>query len=78
MSENENVTDLDRLLAASWDEFTGDAGGMEGDKLLGRIEDVTWQPPKFTFTIERHGGTLMGSTRAELQDWEVTSKSRRR
>jgi hypothetical protein len=66
-----DTTDLERLLAGSWDEFTGDDGGMKGYKLLGRIEDVTWQPPKLTFTIERHGGTVMGSTRAELQHWEV-------
>jgi hypothetical protein len=66
-----DTTDLERLLAASRDEFTGDDGGMEGNKLLGRMEDVTWQPPKLTFSIERHGGTVMGSTRAELQHWEV-------
>jgi hypothetical protein len=66
-----DTADLERLLAASWDEFTGDDGGMAGYKLLGRIEDVTWQPPKLTFTIERHGGTVLGSTRAELQHWEI-------
>ena len=65
------TTDLERLLAGCWDQFTGDDGGMEGYKLLGRMEDVTWQPPKLTFTIERHGGTVMGSSRAELQHWEV-------
>jgi hypothetical protein len=66
-----DTSDLERPLAASWDEFTGDHGGMEGYKLLGRIENVTWQPPKVAFTVERHGGTVMGSTRAELQHWEV-------
>jgi len=66
-----DTTDLERLLAACWDQFSGDYGGMDGYKLLGRTEDVTWLPPKLTFTIERHGGTIMGSTRAELQHWEV-------
>src|SRR5262249_33354651 len=66
-----DTADLEPLLAASWDEFTGDDGGMEGYKLLGRIEDVTWQPPKLTFTIERHGGTVLRSTRAALQQWEL-------
>ena len=66
-----DTTELDRLLVASWDEFTGDDGGMEGYKLLGRMEDVTWQPPALRFVIERHGGTVLGSTRAELQHWEV-------
>ena len=35
------------------------------------MEDVIWTPPKLTFAIERHGGTVMASTRAELQHWEV-------
>jgi hypothetical protein len=63
---------LARLLAANWDEFEGSAeGGMQGYKLLGRIEQVSWQPPILSFVLERHGGTVMGSTRGELQDWEV-------
>jgi hypothetical protein len=62
---------LEGLLAACWDEFTGDDGGMAGYKLLKRMEDVTWTPPTLNFAIERHGGTVMGSTRAEVQHWEV-------
>jgi hypothetical protein len=45
---------------------------MEASKLFGRMEDVEWSPPLLTFRIERHGGIVGGgSTRAELQDWEV-------
>jgi hypothetical protein len=66
---------LERLLAACWDEFTGDYGGMEGYKLLGRMEDVTWGPPVLSFSVERHGGTVMGSSRAELQGWSGTPSS---
>jgi hypothetical protein len=66
-----DTDELERLLAASWDEFTGDDSGMEGYKLLKRIEDVAWTPPTLTFAIERDGGTVMGSTRAELQCWEI-------
>ena len=63
---------LDKALAACWDGFRGsDDGGMKDDKLLGRMENVQWQPPILTFTIERHGGTVNGSTRAELQHWEL-------
>ena len=62
---------LARLLADHWHEFSGDVGGMEGRKLLGRMEDVVWNPPLLTFTIERHGGTVMGSTRATVQEWTV-------
>ena len=35
------------------------------------MEEVTWAPPKLSFAIERHGGTVMGSIRAELQRWTV-------
>jgi len=65
-------TKLDKVVAACWDRFKGNAeGGMEGYKLVGRMENVQWQPPILTFTIERHGGTVNGSTRAELQHWEL-------
>jgi hypothetical protein len=63
--------DLERLLADSWHDFTGDDGGMTGDKLLGRMEQVVWEPPILTFTIERHGGTVNGSSRASLQEWTL-------
>src|SRR5262245_47135423 len=63
--------DLERLLAACWPEFTGDDGGMTGEKLLGRMEEVVWQPPGLSFTVERHGGTVLGSSRATLQEWRL-------
>jgi hypothetical protein len=44
---------------------------MEGHKLLGRMEEVQWNPPVLSFTIERHGCTVMGSSRATLQEWTV-------
>ncbi len=63
---------LDRLLADCWDDLEGAyGGGMEASKLLGRTEFIDWQPPILTFVIERHCGTVCGSTRAELQHWEV-------
>ena len=70
-------TKLDKAVAACWDRFKGNAeGGMEGYKLVGRMENVQWQPPILTFTIERHGGTVNGSTRAELQHWEINLDNR--
>lgn len=66
------LPDLDRLVAACWDEFDGSGdGGMEDYKLIGRMEHIIWEPPILTFVIERHGGTVCGSTRAELQYWSV-------
>jgi hypothetical protein len=66
-----DTTELASLLADCWDEFDCRKGGMTGDKLSGRMEDVSWSPPLLHFTIERHGGTVNGSSRAKLQDWWV-------
>lgn len=70
--EIQNTAHLEQLLAACWHEFTGSLeGGMAGHKLRGRMEHVSWDPPVLSFTIERHGSTAMGSTRAEIQKWFV-------
>jgi len=66
-----DTAELEELLAGCWDEFSGDYGGMDPHKLRGRMEDVLWRPPIIEFVIERHGGTVMGSSRAELQHWTV-------
>jgi hypothetical protein len=62
---------LERLLAACWHEFRGGGGGMTGQKLLGRREEVVWQPLILAFKIERHDGTVLGSYRATLQEWQL-------
>ncbi len=63
---------VERTLADCWTEFVGyDENGMAGHKLIGRMENVEWRPPILSFTIERHGGTVLGSTRAELHCWQV-------
>jgi hypothetical protein len=66
-----DVSAVERLLAACWGDLVRDDGGMAGNKLLGRMEAVTWKPPTLGFQIERHGGTVLGSSRAEIQHWEV-------
>ena len=68
--------ELQRLLADGWDDLVGDDGGMTGHKLLGRMEKVAWEPPKIVFRIERHGATVMGSSRAELQEWTIDLEQR--
>jgi hypothetical protein len=50
---------------------------MAGYK-LSRMKDATWNPPILEFTIERHGGTALGSTRASLQRWEINMDCERR
>ena len=73
----EDTGALVRLLAEEWKSLQGsEAGGMQADKLFGRCEKLTWQPPFLTFVIERHGGTVNGSTRGELQHWKIDVFSR--
>jgi hypothetical protein len=65
-------TELEQKLAACWDQFRGgSAEGMAGYKLLGRITEVRWEPPSLSFVIDRHGRTVMGSSRAERHRWDL-------
>lgn len=65
-------TELEHFLAECWDEFDGsDANKMAGYKLHGRMENIEWNPPVLSFIIERHGGTVQGSTRAMLYEWNI-------
>jgi hypothetical protein len=67
-----DANEVERALADCWHEFDGnDEHGMESHKLISRMEKVEWRPPILSFTIERHGGTVLGSTRAELHHWQV-------
>ncbi|MBT3368425.1 MAG: hypothetical protein HN416_14830 [Nitrospina sp.] len=60
------------LLADAWDQFDKfDDTNMAGYKLFRRMENVTWKPPCLSFQIERHGATVLGSTRADLYTWSV-------
>lgn len=59
------------LLANCWHEFKGSTAERMHAGKLGRMEDVRWEPPVLSFTVERHGAMSMGSTRAELQHWVV-------
>jgi hypothetical protein len=68
----EQIGQVERLLANAWDELAGgDDEAMAGYKVLGRTEDLTWEPPKLSFAIERHGAIVMGGTRAEMHGWCV-------
>jgi hypothetical protein len=68
---------LASLLADCWSELNGaSVEGMKPDKLLGRMEETSWDPPVLSFMIERHGGTSRGSSRAEIQHWNVNIQNR--
>jgi hypothetical protein len=44
---------------------------MNAAKLRGRTEQMVWESPWLRFRIERHGGTVNGSSRGEFQHWVV-------
>jgi hypothetical protein len=68
---------LEGLLGQCWDGFDrGEAEGMSGSKLRGRVQNLRWDPPRLFFEIERHGGTVLGSSRAERHEWNVDLVSR--
>jgi hypothetical protein len=67
----EQTNQLEWLLAKVWDDLAGGESGLVGHKLISRMEHAEWHPPRLSFVIERHGGTVLGSTRAELERWTV-------
>jgi hypothetical protein len=63
---------ISNLLALAWETLTGGTDeGMEGYKLIDRMEKVEWVPPVLRFQIERHGATVKGSSRADLHEWTI-------
>jgi hypothetical protein len=70
--------ELETSLSSCWGLLDGSsAGGMEGRKLRNnRTEHMAWAPPILRFQIERHLAVVHGSSRAELQRWEVDLQSR--
>jgi hypothetical protein len=61
-----------RLLTEAWGHLSGSTDtSMEAYARDGGPADLEWNPPILSFTIERHGGTVLGSTRAEKQRWSV-------
>jgi hypothetical protein len=68
----EQTNQLECLLANAWDDLDGgNESGMTSHKLVGRMENAEWHPPRLTFVLARHGGTVQGSSRAKLQGWAV-------
>jgi hypothetical protein len=69
-----DVARLEDFLVELWPSLPGSGeGGMMPYKISGRTESMRWEPPCIFFSIERHGGTVNGSTRAEIQDWCVNT-----
>ena len=64
--------EVESLIFSCWGNLSGsEKGGMSAEKLGGRTEVMEWKPPILSFSIERHGGTVLGSTRGEIQGWSI-------
>ena len=62
---------LVRLLQEAWDDLGGHDQSKTWASKLGRAETLSWSPPVISFALERHGSTVLGSTRAEVHQWVV-------
>ncbi len=67
----DSAEEVVRALARCWSELAGSYETAMADYKLYRAEKMRWEPPDLTFIVARHGGTVMGSSRAELQQWTV-------
>lgn len=68
---------LSKLLASNWDSLEGSSKtAMAAHKIDGRVRGFKWKWPILTFEIDRHGGTVNGSTRADRQKWTIDIEKR--
>jgi len=73
----DEASPVESLLVSCWECFRGNTEtSMTAGKLLARIENLKWEPPCLEFEFERHGGTVKGSSRAELHSWSVDINAR--
>lgn len=63
-------------LSKCWNLFAGSIEEGTLPKKVLRGESVCWKPPQLTFTLERHGATVNGSSRADLHHWVVDLQKR--
>lgn len=70
ISDKDQIKKIEEALSTCWGSFFGAAETkMEGNKIVGRMEEVVWEPPLLSFKIERHGRTVNNSTRADMHLW---------
>lgn len=67
----ETLDRLVHLLATVWEEIPGSEQEATYAYKLSRMESVEWDGEVLEFTLERHGPTARGSTRAKLHRWSV-------
>ena len=58
-------------LGKIWNKLPGATDEKMEALKLGRGSGWTWHPPVVSFLIERHGSTVLGSSRALMQEWSL-------
>lgn len=69
--EGEVKNTIIELLCNCWSSLHGSTDQSTSADKIYRAENLAWSPPNLCFVLERHGGTVNGSSRAELHHWEV-------
>ena len=59
------------LLANCWQLLKGSSDQSTWANKIHRIENLLWKAPILSFQLERHGGTVNGSSRANIHSWKV-------
>lgn len=66
-----NKTEVLNLLSGCWQYLKGSDNQKTLPYKLSRAENLSWDGSILSFALERHGGTVNGSSRAELHNWVV-------
>lgn len=62
-------------LTRIWEDLSGSDEQSTTSWKIPRAEALRWEHPNLYLTLERHGGTVNGSSRAELHKWIVNVES---
>ena len=65
-NSNEKLITVLKLLAEAWSSLEGGNDQNIDPTKIHRAESIRWTPPILSFVLERHGGTVNGSSRADL------------
>jgi hypothetical protein len=68
---DERREEIVAALETAWNELDGsDVEGTTAEK-INDPERLHWKDPVLSFIVERHGRTVLGSTRADMHHWSV-------
>jgi hypothetical protein len=74
--QGETRAEILKILTGCWREFDGSTDSRMAHGKLGRAEDMEWNQPVLSFVVERHGAAVLGSSRAERQQWTVNLETK--